>query len=123
MKNKDQFSKAPEFLAAFDHISANGFFDKMVFSCEGFESKLGSSCHLEIIGYIPNDVKYAKKGLGVLYDPHAIIASCKKHTSHKIARHLDFTVETTNWKLWDRRGEKVIGSKGTQTKLKMYIQF
>lgn len=118
----DVFAKVPEFLAAFDNILNNGFFDNVRLEVLGGEHKV-YRCSLTLWGYVPNDDKYQVDGCGPLIDPKAIIASCRKLVNQRKVNKVSTKVETQNWPLLDEKGEHVVGSKGQQTELNISITF
>jgi hypothetical protein len=118
----DVFAQVPEFLAAFDNIEKNGFFDNVRLEIYGGEHII-YQCSLALCGYVPNDDKYQVDGCGSLIDPKAIIASCRKLVDQKKVDKVTTNVETKDWPLLDEDGECVVGSKGQQTQLKIMITF
>lgn len=119
---KDLFATVPEFLAAFDNILKNGFFEEIQFSAYGMGGKI-SFCSITAKGCVPNNSKYAATGCGAVIDPHTIIASCRNLAEQKQVKTVATTVETVDWPLWNRQGEKIIGSKGQYTKMSATIFF
>lgn len=124
MKKVDPFAQAPEFLAAFNNVASNGFFEEIKFDagsrmCEG-DIFL---CSIQAWGCIPNHKKYLKEGCGALIDPQAVITSCKAVNNRRKVKNVSVTVETKDWLLYDKEGEHVIGSKGLRTEMRIIIQF
>jgi hypothetical protein len=122
--SNDPFAKVPEFLAAFNNIRTNGFFSHIEFKAgsPGMEEMM-LHCGIVAEGYVPNSKKYFAPGCGAIINPEKIIASCKEMCKTRKIKHVEVKVETENWKLWDKKEENVIGSKGTQTKLYIFIHF
>lgn len=121
---KDLFDQVPEFLAAFNNIVKNGFFEEIQFSASGkmMEGKI-FGCSITATGCVPSDKKFAANGSGSIIDPNAIVAACRKLTDQNRVKDVTTKVETKDWPLWDAKGEKMIGSKGKRTELFLYIAF
>ncbi len=124
MKKADPFAQAPEFLVAFNNIATNGFFEEITFS-SGSKMAEGDiyNCFINATGCVPNNKKYHKEGAGTLLSPDAIIASCKAIIGRRKVKNVSVTVKTSDWVLYDKAGEKVIGSKGARTEMSIYISF
>lgn len=124
MKKVDPFAQAPEFLAAFNNVASNGFFEEIKFS-SGTRLSEGNIhlCCIDASGCIPNNKKYLKKGCGSLIDPQAVIASCKADTSHRKVKSVSVTVETSGWWFSDKDGERLESIKGTRTTMRLIIMF
>jgi hypothetical protein len=124
MKKVDLFDQAPEFLAAFNNIATNGFFEQITFT---FGDKMAGGepfkCFIEAAGCIPSSEKYRKEGIRVLMKPEDVIASCRAITGRHKVKEVSVTVQTGDWPLYDKDGENVIGSKGTRTDMRIYIRF
>ncbi len=122
MPKADPFSKAPEFLAAFQNIRKNGFFASMTFSVG---SVLGDihSCTIMATGYIPNLKKYAANGCGQVIDPQRIIAACRKLALRKPTKSVYVKVMNEDWPLYDKDEKEVIGSKGSRVTLAFTVYF
>ncbi len=123
-RHRDLFVDVPAFLAAFDDIAANGFFEKIEFHVGGerSEGKI-PHCSISAIGYVPNAKKYAAKGCGAIIDPHSVVAQCRRLSRTHEVSIISATVETNEWTLWDASENNIIGSKGKRTKLYLSIQF
>lgn len=121
---KDLFAPVPEFLAAFDNILKNGFFEEIQFNTGGkmMEGKI-YGCSITATGCVPSDKKFEAEGSGAIIDPNTIVASCRKLATQKKVKDVTTKVETKDWPLWDATGEKVIGSKGKRTELFLYVTF
>lgn len=120
----DPFAKAPEFLAAFEHIRKNGFFERLEYHTGDLMSEgVVYSCTIKAAGCVPDEDKYAAEGCGVLIDPAAIVESCKALAMKRKVDQVYVTIKTENWKLWDEAGEKSLGRKGVRTEMVMIIQF
>ncbi len=127
-QTKDPFAQAPEFLAAFDNILANGFLQTLGLDIDVVPKNQDaiSSCKIYATGYLPNDPKYMQEGCSTIIDPHSIIDQCRKFMEArtvKIVRMARTKIETENWPLWDDKGEKEIGSQGTLTRMSIDIWF
>lgn len=118
----DPFAKAKEFLAAFDHVRKNGFFEMV--NCKILAS-VGKVflVHIQILGYVPHDQKYMAQGCGVLVDPVSIVVSCKGIVKNQKLKMVKVEVKTEDWLLFDESGNEVIGSKGTETNMSIFVQF
>jgi hypothetical protein len=122
MKKADPFVQAPEFLAAFNNIATNGFFEQCALNVLGFEGDV-TNCSIKVIGYIPNNKSYQRNGVGALLNPEAIITSCKAVTGRHKVKNVSVTVKTGDWVLYDKAGKNIIGSKGTRTEMSISIMF
>lgn len=124
MKKADPFAQAPEFLAAFNNIATNGFFEEISFS-SGSKMSEGDiyGCFVNATGCVPNNEKYRKEGTGALINPETIITSCKTITDRHKVKNVSVTVKTSDWPLYDKAGEKMVGSKGMRTEMSIYISF
>ena len=121
--SKDPFAQVPEFLAAFDNILANGFFEGIHLEVgDGMTEGYIFSCSIKASGCVPDDTKYMQDGSGALVDPHAIIASCRALAETKKIKMVTTDVETTDWLRYGRN-DKVVGSKGKRTKMFISITF
>lgn len=120
----DPFEKAPEFLAAFNNILSNGFFEQVEFQA-GMAMMEGEvpNCHIRAHGCVPSEKKYSSVGCGALIDPASIVSSCKELSKKQKVKQVLVTVKTENWPLWDNSGNNVIGSKGTRTEMFIFIRF
>lgn len=118
----DPFAQAPEFLAAFNNIATNGFFEQCTVNVLGFEGDL-TNCSINVIGYIPNNKRYQKNGVDALLDPETIITSCKAVTGRHKVKNVSVTVKTGDWVRYDRAGENIVGSKGTRTEMNISVMF
>jgi hypothetical protein len=120
----DPFAKAPEFLAAFDHVRKNGFFESIQYNA-GMPMSEGpvGLCSITATGCVPDEAKYAAEGCGVLIDPDAVVESCKLLAKKNKVRQVHVTIKTENWNLWDESGNNVVGRKGARTTMVMNIQF
>lgn len=124
MKKVDLFAQAPEFLAAFNNVATNGFFEAITFNAGSMMSEgIIYGCHISAIGCIPNNEKYRKVGAGALISPEALIAASKAITGRHKVKNVTVEVKTSDWILYDKEEEHVIGSKGTRTEMKIYIMF
>ncbi len=119
----DVFAKVPEFLAAFNNILKNGYFEDIEFKARTDHKGNVSFCLISISGFIPSEEKYNAKGCGAIIDPDAIIGQCRKLCEQNEVKNLTTKVETEDWPLWDEEGEHIIGSKGQKTKIILTILF
>jgi len=121
---QDPFARVPEFLAAFNNILKNGFFEEIQLNVGGkmTEGRI-YSCTIIATGCIPTSKRFKADGCGTLIDPNTIITSCRSLANRKRGANVTTTVETTDWPLWDADGQKVIGSKGKRTQLFFHIAF
>ncbi len=121
---KDLFAPVPEFLAAYNNILENGFFEEIKFTAGSvmMEGKI-HSCFVSISGCVPNHEKYRADGCGTLIDPNAVIATCRRLAGQNQIKHLSTSIETEDWRLWDAKGNNIVGSKGHRTKLSLQITF
>lgn len=121
---RDLFAPVPEFLAAFNNILENGFFEEVEFHVRGkmMEGKI-FSCSITATGCVPANESYKASGCGAVIDPNAVIASCRKLADQNQVKDITTKVETKNWPVWNTEGENIIGSKGTRTELSLYITF
>ncbi|HEY0979722.1 MAG TPA: hypothetical protein VGE23_02695 [Candidatus Paceibacterota bacterium] len=121
---KDLFESVPEFLAAFNNILENGFFEQVEFAArgEGMEGKV-HSCSVIAAGCVPDHKRYQADGCGLIVDPGTVIAAVRKLAGQEKVMDVSTKVETNDWPLWDTEGENIIGSKGKRTKLSLYITF
>lgn len=119
MKKTDPFVQAPEFLAAFNHVLANGFFENMKLEVLGYEGSVHELV-LKASGYIPNR-KSSKKGVGALFDPEAIIASCKQIAFDRGIKRVNVTIERKNWPIYSE--DHIVGSRGEKVDMKIEIWF
>lgn len=121
---KDLFEKVPEFLAAFNNVVANGFFEDLEVKASCFLGK-PHYCLIRGMGCLPNDPKYADRGVGVLVDPNAIIAEIRKMVAEKEPKTCVVEIKTHDWPLYDDDGggENIVGSKGITTKFLINIGF
>lgn len=122
--SKDLFAQVPEFLAAFNNVLENGFFEDFKFNVNGsmMEGKI-VGCAINATGCVPVSKEYGADGCGAVIDPNVIIASCRKLAGQKMVTGVTTKVETKDWSLWDTDGENVIGSKGKRTELYLYVSF
>lgn len=121
---KDPFEAAPEFLAAFNNIAAKGFFEHLTVEIGGVMAEgRPFFCSIRGSGCIPNDEKYAAAGCGALVNPDNIVANAHLVSARYPIKEVVVEVKTADWPLCDKRGEKVIGSKGTRTTFSMFIMF
>lgn len=124
---KDLFATVPEFLAAFDNILENGFFEDIQFNMTGkmMEGKI-FSCSIMATGCVPNDSKYAKYkpvSSSAIIDPRVVVDSCRALAEEKRVKSVFTKVETQDWPRWSRDEERIIGSKGQRTNLNLTITF
>jgi hypothetical protein len=121
---KDLFVQVPEFLAAFDNIRTNGFFEDIQYAVHGMmmEGRI-QICSITAMGCIPNDPRYMAVGASAVIDPHQLVDSCRTLAHDRQIRDVTTKIETNPWPLYDRKGEEVIGSKGSRTKLFLHITF
>jgi hypothetical protein len=121
---KDPFKNAPEFLAAFENVRKNGFFEEMQYQVGSpmSDGKI-SHCIFGATGCVPSEQKYAAVGCGALFDPPSIIESCKKLSQTMEVKHVSVEVKTEDWALWDEAEENIIGSKGYRTKMSIFVRF
>lgn len=121
---KDLFAQVPEFLAAFNNVLENGFFEEIQFHVGGkmTEGRI-PSCSITAMGCVPSEKKYKADGCGAVIDPATIIASCRKLAGQKKIQDIIAKIETENWPLYDAEGQNVIGSKGKRTKLYILVMF
>lgn len=120
----DLFAEVPEFLAAFDHILKNGFFEDVQLSVSGkmMEGKI-NGCSIDATGCVPNDKKYDADGCGAIVDPRTIIASCRDLSDKKQVKKVATKVETEDWPLYNDEEMEIIGSKGKRTHLSIHVIF
>ncbi len=124
MNLNNPFEKAPEFLAAFEHVRKNGFFERLEYHAGDLMSEgLVYTCTIKAVGCVPDEAKYAAEGCGVLIDPAAIVDSCEMLAVKRKVDQVYVTIKTENWTLWDEAGEKVLGRKGVRTEMVLIIQF
>ena len=120
----DPFAKAPEFLAAFDHVRQNGFFERLEYHAGDLMSEgIVYSCTIRAVGCVPDEARYAAKGCGTLINPFAIVESCKVLAVERKVDQVYVTIKTENWTLWDKAGEKALGRKGVRTEMSIIIRF
>ena len=118
--SEDLFAPVPEFLAAFNDLLKNGFFEKVEFH-EG-----GHNCSICITGYLPSSEQYKMKGCGNFIDPNAIVAYGRKLADQNLVNDIATKVEITNWPqicddlTWD---DDHIGSRGKRYELHLSIMF
>ncbi len=122
--SKDLFAPVPEFLAAFNNLLENGFFEGIQFHAGGkLTEGVIHGCSITISGCVPSGKQYKMEGCGAIIDPNAVIDSCRKLADQNKVKEIMTKVETENWPLWDADGENIIGSKGKRTELFLYITF
>ncbi|MFZ2886675.1 MAG: hypothetical protein WA021_02530 [Minisyncoccia bacterium] len=121
---KDLFAAVPEFLAAYNNILENGFFEEIQFNVNGrdMEGKI-YGCSISAIGCVPSKDEFKADGCGAVIDPNTVIASCRKLAHQKKIKNITTKVETKDWPVWDSKGDNIVGSKGTRTELYLYIAF
>lgn len=124
MNQRDPFERAPEFLAAYENIRQNGFFEQVRCEAGGLlmEGKV-PGCWIVASGCVPNHPQYTAKGCGSIVSPCAVISNCKELAKRHPLKNVLVRVETADWPLLDQRGMDIIGSKGTRTKMEIYIYF
>ncbi len=127
-KPKDPFAQAPEFLAAFDNIVANGFLQTLNLEIDVVPKNDDaiSHCKISATGYVPNDPKYMQEGCSSIIDARSLIDSCRKFMearTFKIGDIAKTKIETENWPIFDDKGEDEIGSQGTLTRMSIDIWF
>ena len=124
MKNKDLFEQIPEFLAGFDNIRKNGFFESIELNVgHKFMEGRVHGCTLTASGCVPKNRKSRARGCGAVIDPVAIIDSCRALAQQRKVLSVSVKIESQDWPLYDPKGENVIGSNGTRTNLFLYITF
>lgn len=122
--SKDLFAQVPEFLAAFNNILKNGFFEDIKLSVNGpmMEGKI-YGCSITATDCVPVSEEYAADGCGAVIDPNVIIAACRKLAGQKKVTGVTTKVETEDWQLFHEVEGNVIGSKGKRTELYLYVSF
>lgn len=121
---KDLFAPVPEFLAAFNNLLENGFFEEIQFNTGGKMAEgVIYGCSITLSGCVPSDEQYKVEGCGTIIDPNTVIASCRKLAGRNLVKDITTKVETKDWPLWDDEGENIIGSKGKRSELFLYIKF
>ena len=121
---KDLFVKVPEFLAAFNRILKEGFFEDIDFHVHGLmmEGRI-HACSIIARGCVPNNKKCAAKGCGAIVNPDQIIATCRELAKRHKIQSVQAQVKTDGWPLYDRSENQIVGTKGTRTELSLYILF
>lgn len=117
---KDLFATVPEFLAAFNDLHKDGFFEKVEFSEGGYD------CSIHITGYVPSSEQYKMEGCGNFIDPNAIVAHGRRLADRNLVKDIATKVEITNWPqicddlTWN---DDHIGSRGKRYELNLCIMF
>lgn len=128
-KAQDFLNKAPEFLAAFDTILNQGFFETL--ECSGSSSEEGKnsgefgSIAFKAVGYIPNDPKDHRKGITPFITPDLLLEKIRHFLTEegcKLTHDPQIDVKSENWTRWDRAGNNVIGSRGRVFTLRIFVQ-
>jgi hypothetical protein len=118
---KDHFKRTPEFLAAFHHIVANGFFESLSVQCNSREGRI-YHCIVTGVGMIPSKAKYAATGVAPLIDPEKMIEAARNQVAQgRKLRNCHVEVKTEDWPLWSKDENTILGSKGTRTSLSISI--
>lgn len=115
---------APGFLATLDALRTRGFLEDFKLDVHGFDGRL-SFITINGNGHIPNDKKYMAEGVSPLADIPGILekVSAQIKQSSLFLKSCSSTCETTDWKLFDKAGEKVIGKKGSEVKFSFSVHF
>ena len=119
---KDLFKEVPEFLALFQRIAELGFFEELNFSATAFDGQ-ATNCFIKAVGMIPNDTRYAAAGCGTFVEPKDMIEKIRALASTRKLKHFYAEVKTEAWALMDKKGENIIGSKGTRSTLMLSATF
>lgn len=119
---KDLFKEAPEFLALFQRIAEQGFFEELSFTASAFDGQ-AMNCFIKAVGMIPNDKQYAAAGCGTFVEPKDMIEKIRALASTRKLKHFYAEVKTEAWTLWDKKGENIIGNKGTKSTLMLSATF
>lgn len=123
MPSKDPFAQAPDFLAAFEKIAKDGFFEELESTVSFQEGKPPGHCRVRAVGYVPNHRKYAAPGCAVFVDPSTLLEKMRRLAKQNRVRHVNFGVESEPWPLWNRGGNTAVGSRGTKTTLSLTVTF
>lgn len=124
MPKKDVFAGVPEFMAAFDNIAKNGFFEHIQFNVgdQMMEGRIGS-CLIRASGYVPSGAAYHAEGCGVLINPQTVIDACRKLADKRKIEAVFTDVKSNDWQLWSKDETEVVGSKGMKTEMFISIIF
>ena len=124
-QTKDPFAQVPEFLAAFQNVLDNGFLLSFKVDIDVItdDDNQISKCVIEATGAIPNNETYMAKGCGAICDPKSIVEACRQLTQNKAIKLVKCKIETEDWPIWDKAGQKMIGSKGQHKMLTLHIWF
>jgi hypothetical protein len=128
-KVQDFLNKAPEFLAAFDAIFTQGFFETIECSGNSYENSRSSgefgNISFKAVGYIPEDPKDQKKGMMPFFSPHQLLENIRLFLAEdgcKFTHAPTIEVNSENWPLWDRGGNNILGSRGRKFTLRIFVQ-
>jgi len=118
--HEDPLEKIPEFLAAISSIFENGYFEDVEVNVSCYEGR-PLYVLIRMTGYIPSSAVYSSKGCGDLIDVKGMLTKVRALASDHAVTNLTFEVRTEDWPLYDDEEEHVLGSKGTRTYMRCFV--
>jgi len=114
--NKDFFDQAKGFIASFNQVLEDGFFESLKVDLIGLENLGTTNICIQAQGLLPNQRRDWAPGVKVFVDPAEVIDSVREQiaTSKFTLENYKCEVKTEEWlKFGTRNGEEtVVGRKG-----------